>query len=80
MTFMDSLIVSVNFFLFSYNLAYFILTYCIPLLIMGACYLQMGRKLWGQEPIGEDTPSLAKCRKTKQKVVSFLIHTPFYSQ
>ena len=28
----------------------------------------MGRKLWGQKPIGEDTPSLAKCRKTKQKV------------
>ena len=31
-------------------------------------FLQMGRKLWGQKPIGEDTPSLAKCRKTKQKV------------
>merc|ERR1719270_333371 len=29
----------------------------------------MGKKLWGQKPIGEDTPSLAKCRKTKQKIV-----------
>jgi len=54
---------------FIYNLLYFILTYCIPLVMMALCYLQMGKKLWGQKPIGEDTPSLAKCRKTKQKIV-----------
>ena len=52
----------------SYNLIYFILTYLIPLVVMGLCYLQMGRKLWGEKTIGEDTPSLAKSRKTKQKV------------
>ena len=52
----------------SYNLIYFILTYLIPLMVMGLCYLQMGRKLWGEKTIGEDTPSMAKSRKTKQKV------------
>ena len=49
----------------SYNLIYFILTYLIPLVVMGLCYLQMGRKLWGEKTIGEDTPSMAKSRKTK---------------
>ena len=53
---------------FSYNLLYFVLTYCLPLVIMLLAYLQMGRKLWCQKNIGEDTPTLAKCRKTKQKV------------
>ena len=38
-------------------------------MVMGLCYLQMGRKLWGEKTIGEDTPSLAKSRKTKQKVI-----------
>ena len=55
--------------LFSYNLIYFILTYLIPLMVMGFCFLQMGRKLWGEETIGEDTPSTLKSRKTKQKVI-----------
>ena len=53
---------------FSYNLLYFVLTYGLPLVIMLLAYLQMGRKLWCQKSIGEDTPTLAKCRKTKQKV------------
>ena len=56
----------------SYNLVYFVLTYCIPLVIMLMAYIQMGSKLWGQQNIGEDTPTLAKCRKTKQKVGSFI--------
>ena len=47
---------------------YFILTYLIPLVVMGLCYLQMGRKLWGEKTIGEDTPSMGRSRKTKQKV------------
>ena len=53
----------------SYNLLYFVLTYGLPLVIMLLAYLQMGRKLWCQKNIGEDTPTLAKCRKTKQKVI-----------
>jgi hypothetical protein len=28
----------------------------------------MGRKLWGGEVIGEDTPGLKRSRKNKQKV------------
>ena len=56
------------FVMLSYNLVYFVLTYCIPLVIMLMAYMQMGSKLWGQQNIGEDTPTLAKCRKTKQKV------------
>ena len=58
----------------SYNLLYFILTYCIPLVMMALCYLQMGKKLWGQKPIGEDTPSLAKCRKTLEMAYSVLLN------
>ena len=56
----------------SYNLIYFLLTYLIPLLVIGLCYLQMGRKLWRKKTIGEDTPSMAKSRKTKQKVICLL--------
>ena len=56
----------------SYNLIYFLLTYLMPLVVMGLCYLQMGRKLWREKTIGEDTPSMAKSRKTKQKVICFL--------
>ena len=52
----------------SYNLAFFILTYILPLLVMGLSYIQMGRKLWGEPAIGEDTPNLARNRKSKQKV------------
>ena len=36
---------------------------------MGVSYLQMGRKLWGEPAIGEDTPNLARNRKSKQKVI-----------
>ena len=57
----------------SYNLAFFILTYILPLLVMGLSYLQMGRKLWGEPAIGEDTPNLARNRKSKQKVLFYLI-------
>ena len=53
---------------FSYNLIYFIMTYLIPLLVMLLCYLQMGRKLWSRQVIGEETPSVRRSRKTKQKV------------
>ena len=53
---------------FSYNLIYFILTYLIPLMVMGLCYLQMGRRLWSRQVIGEETPSVEKSRKNKQKV------------
>ena len=59
-------------YILSYNLIYFILTYLIPLVVMGVCYLQMGRRLWSREVIGEETPSVKKSRKTKQKVM--LIH------
>ena len=47
---------------------YFILTYLIPLMVMGLCYLQMGRRLWSRQVIGEETPSVKKSRKNKQKV------------
>ena len=30
--------------------------------------IQMGRKLWGGEAIGEDTPGLKRSRINKQKV------------
>ena len=53
---------------FSYNLFFFILTYIIPLVVMGMCYLQMGKKLWGEPTIGEDTPNLVRNRRNKQKV------------
>ena len=54
--------------IFSYNLVYFILTYLIPLVVMGLCYLQMGMRLWGSQVIGEETPNIKKSRKRKQKV------------
>ena len=59
-------------FFVSYNLIYFLLTYLMPLLVMGLCYLQMGRKLWREKTIGGDTPSMAKSRKSKQRVMSLL--------
>jgi tachykinin receptor 3 len=45
---------------FSYNVVFIILTYIIPLMVMGVCYLQMRMKLWGEPTIGEDTPNLVK--------------------
>jgi hypothetical protein len=31
---------------------FFLATYLLPMIGMGACYLEMGRNLWGSEIIG----------------------------
>jgi hypothetical protein len=41
--------IMISLFCHSYNLTYFLLTYLMPLLVMGLCYLQMGRKLWREK-------------------------------
>jgi hypothetical protein len=42
----------INYFCFSYNVIFFLATYLLPMVGMGACYLEMGRNLWGGEVIG----------------------------
>jgi len=54
---------------FYYNLTYFVLTYLVPLLVMGGCFIQMSRVLWGGENIGESSANQRKSRKNKQKIV-----------
>ena len=68
-----------------YNIAFFVLTYCIPLLIMLFCYIQMGKVcflekyfsgvifsskvLWVKKSVGEENVTTQKSMKTKQKIV-----------
>ena len=39
-------------FIFRYNVMFTMVTYITPMLGMGACYVQIGRNLWGGEVIG----------------------------
>ncbi len=38
---------------FRYNVMFTMVTYMTPMLGMGACYVQIGRNLWGGEVIGK---------------------------
>ena len=47
---------------------FFLATYLVPMSVMGVCYSRMGRRLWGSEIVGEETPALLKNYQNKRKV------------
>ena len=57
-----------SYFLCRYNIVFFLVTYVIPLILMGACYARMGFHLWGTPIIGEETEALRKNYQNKKKV------------
>ena len=57
---------------FSYNIIFFLMTYVVPMLLMGVCYSRMGKHLWGSEIVGEETPALLKNYQNKKKVTQLL--------
>ncbi|TRY61235.1 hypothetical protein TCAL_03201 [Tigriopus californicus] len=61
---------------FAYNILYFVLTYCVPIIAMGVCYGRIGTVLWGKGIIRENASSdMAQERKllSKRKVVKMFI-------
>eukprot|EP00095_Tigriopus_kingsejongensis_P002266 maker-scaffold633_size121756-snap-gene-0.27 protein:Tk02266 transcript:maker-scaffold633_size121756-snap-gene-0.27-mRNA-1 annotation:"tachykinin-like peptides receptor 86c" len=62
---------------YMYNILYFILTYCVPIIAMGICYGRIGGVLWGKSGIVREnaTSDLAQERKllSKRKVVKMFI-------
>ena len=53
---------------FSYNIVFFILTYIIPIVVMGICYGQIGSVLWGKSIVRENACNdLAHERKLSSK-------------
>ncbi|XP_053207745.1 tachykinin-like peptides receptor 86C isoform X2 [Panonychus citri] len=56
-----------------YNITFFVVTYAIPMLIMGLTYTRMSFVLWGSAQIGEMTTHQREAIRSKQKVVPMLI-------
>jgi tachykinin receptor 3 len=54
--------------IYRFNIVFFVLTYLLPMVMMGGCYARMGKHLWGTPIIGEETPQLLKNYQNKKKV------------
>lgn len=63
-------------FMCSYNIAFLLLTYILPMATMAIAYSLMGRVLWGSQGIGEGNANSIQQQgiiRSKQKVVRMLI-------
>ncbi|NP_001127748.1 tachykinin-like peptides receptor 86C [Bombyx mandarina] len=58
---------------FVYQIAFFIVTYAVPMVGMSFFYTAMGRELWGSRTIGELTQRQLDSIKSKRKVVKMFI-------
>ena len=57
-----------NFFFCSYNILILLVTYVLPIILIGICSFHMGVVLWMRQPVGVITPQLQRARRKKQKV------------
>lgn len=55
-------------FIFSYNVSFMIITYFIPIGLMGFTYAMIGHELWGSQSIGECTQRQLEHIKSKRRV------------
>lgn len=53
---------------FRYNIVFTLVTYLIPVIVMGACYTRMGYLLWRSQGIGDDNLGQAESIRSKRKV------------
>ena len=62
-----------NFSLCRYNILFFFLTYVLPMIVMGVCYIQMGRHLWYGDKSAlrllVPQAALTKAKNDKKKIV-----------
>ena len=54
----------------SYNILILLVTYVIPIILIGLCSVHMSIVLWVRQPVGVVTPQLKRAKKKKQKVQS----------
>ena len=52
----------------SYNILILLVTYVLPIILIGICSFHMGVVLWMRQPVGVITPQLQRARRKKQKV------------
>ncbi|XP_022242495.1 tachykinin-like peptides receptor 86C [Limulus polyphemus] len=57
---------------YAYNIAFFLLTYGLPITLMAAAYISMSRVLWRQSLDGESTQVQSEAIKSKRRVVYML--------
>ena len=50
------------------NVVILLVTYVIPILLIGVCSAHMSVVLWLRPPVGVVTPQLSRARRKKQKV------------
>jgi len=53
----------------SYNILILLVTYIIPILLIGICSFHMSIVLWCKQPVGVITPQLRRVKKKKKKVL-----------
>ena len=51
-----------------YNVSILLVTYVLPILVVGACSLHMSLVLWVRPTVGVVTPQIARAKRKKQKV------------
>lgn len=51
-----------------YNIVFTVVTYLMPVCVMGACYARMSYVLWRSKSIGEINERQAECIQSKRKV------------
>ncbi|XP_049806834.1 tachykinin-like peptides receptor 86C [Schistocerca nitens] len=56
-----------------YNVVFLCVTYLLPVTSMAVCYGLMGRQLWGDRAIGENTERQQEAIRSKRKVVRMLV-------
>ena len=57
-----------DYFFCSYNILILLVTYVLPIILIGICSFHMGVVLWMRQPVGVITPQLQRARRKKQKV------------
>lgn len=65
-------------FVFSYNVAFLIITYLLPIVAMTFAYARIGCELWGSQSIGECTQRQMENIKSKRRVSSNHVIVIFY--
>ena len=53
-----------------YNVVFMVMTYFVPILMMGYAYLRVGIELWGSQSIGECTQRQLQNIRSKRRVSS----------
>jgi len=56
-----------------YNILILLVTYILPIMLIGVCSFHMGIVLWCRQPVGVITPQLQRAKQKKQKIVKMLV-------